>query len=79
MVASVALTLSWLPDSRRVAALIVGSGVLFGVLGGTPLAGLGSAGTININGVALTPTTPLSSLKGSLIAIQGAGTVKVGP
>jgi hypothetical protein len=48
-------------------------------IGGTPLAGLGSAGTININGVALTPTTPLSSLKGSLIAIQGGGTVKVGP
>jgi two-component system sensor histidine kinase DesK len=38
VVATVALTLSWLPDPRHVAALILGSGVLFGVLAGTPLA-----------------------------------------
>lgn len=38
VVATVALTLSWLPDPRHVAALIVGGGVLFGVLAGTPLA-----------------------------------------
>ena len=30
-------------------------------------------------GVALTPTTPLASIKGSLVAIQGNGAVKVGP
>jgi hypothetical protein len=48
-------------------------------ISGSPLAGLGSAGAITINGVALTPTTPLSSLKGSLIAVQGSGTVKIGP
>jgi hypothetical protein len=43
------------------------------------LAGLGAAGTIRINGVTLTPTTPLSSLTGSLVAIQGNGSkVKVG-
>jgi hypothetical protein len=46
---------------------------------GTPLAGLGSSGTITVNGVPLTPTTPLSSLKGSLITVQGSGTVKIGP
>jgi hypothetical protein len=49
-------------------------------IGGTaPLAGLGTAGTITINGVPLTPTTPLSSLKGSLITVQGSGTVRLGP
>ena len=48
-------------------------------IGGAALAGLGSAGTITINGVPLTPTTPLSSLKGSLITVQGSGTVKIGP
>ncbi|HKB24800.1 MAG TPA: FecR family protein [Methylomirabilota bacterium] len=43
------------------------------------LARLGSAGTIKINGVTLTPTTPLASLTGSLVAIQGSGSkVKVG-
>jgi hypothetical protein len=41
------------------------------------IAGAGS-GTIRINGVALTPTTPLSSLTGSLVAVQSGGTVKVG-
>ena len=48
-------------------------------ISGTALAGLGAAGTIKINGVALTPTTPLASIKGSLVAVQGNGTVKVGP
>jgi FecR protein len=47
-------------------------------IAGTPLAGLGTAGTITINGVSLTPTTPLSTLKGSLITVQGSGTVKIG-
>jgi hypothetical protein len=47
-------------------------------IGGNALAGLGAAGTININGVALTPTTPLSSLTGSLIAVQNGGTVRIG-
>jgi hypothetical protein len=49
------------------------------VAGSTALAGLGTAGTITINGVPLTSSTPLSSLKGSLIAVQGGGTVKIGP
>jgi len=48
-------------------------------ISGNALAGLGSAGTIKINGVALTPTTPLANLKGSLVAVQGNGAVKVGP
>ena len=48
-------------------------------IAGTPLAGLGTAGTITINGVPLTPNTPLTSLKGSLITVQGNGTVKIGP
>ena len=47
-------------------------------ISGAALAGLGSAGAIRINGVALTPTTPLSSLTGSLVAVQGGGTLKVG-
>ena len=47
-------------------------------ISGAALAGLGSAGAIRINGVALTPTTPLSSLTGSLLAVQGGGTLKVG-
>jgi hypothetical protein len=47
------------------------------VTGSNALAGLGTSGTIRINGVALTPTTPLSSLNGSLVAIQG-GTVRIG-
>ena len=46
-------------------------------IGANAIGGTGS-GTIRINGVALTPSTPLSSLTGSLVAIQGAGTVKVG-
>jgi hypothetical protein len=35
-------------------------------------------GTIKINGVPLTPTTPLSSLTGSLVAVQSGGKVKIG-
>jgi len=46
-------------------------------IGANAIGGAG-AGTIRINGVALTPTTPLSSLTGSLVAIQGTGTVNVG-
>jgi len=46
-------------------------------IGASAIGGTGT-GTIRINGVALTPSTPLSSLTGSLVAIQGAGTVKVG-
>ncbi|HKC98686.1 MAG TPA: FecR family protein [Methylomirabilota bacterium] len=46
-------------------------------IGANAIGGTGS-GTIRINGVALNPSTPLSSLTGSLVAIQGAGTVKVG-
>jgi hypothetical protein len=37
-----------------------------------------AAGTIVINGVTLTPTTPLASLTGSLVAVQGSGVVNVG-
>jgi len=48
-------------------------------IGANALAGNGSAGTIRINGVTLTPTTPLNSLTGSLIAVQNGGAVKVGP
>jgi len=51
----------------------------FSISGNQALAGLGSAGTITVNGVPLTPTTPLSSLKGSLITVQGGGSVKIGP
>ncbi len=46
-------------------------------IGANPIAGA-AAGTIRINGVLLTPTTPLSSLTGSLVAVQNGGTVKVG-
>ena len=46
-------------------------------IGGNAIAGAG-AGTIKINGVSLTPSTPLSSLTGSLVAVQGGGSVKVG-
>jgi hypothetical protein len=46
-------------------------------IGANAIGGTGS-GTIRINGVQLTPTTPLSSLTGSLIAIQGGGRVNVG-
>ena len=46
-------------------------------IGTNALRGLGTSGTISINGVALTPTTPLASLTGSLIAVQSGGTVKV--
>jgi len=46
-------------------------------IGANAISGAG-AGTIRINGVALTPTTPLASLTGSLVAIQGTGMVNVG-
>jgi hypothetical protein len=46
-------------------------------IGANAISGAG-AGTIRINGVALTPTTPLSSLTGSLVAVQAGSTVKVG-
>ena len=46
-------------------------------IGANAIAGAG-AGTIRINGVQLTPSTPLSSLTGSLVAVQGGGVVKVG-
>jgi hypothetical protein len=46
-------------------------------IGANAIGGTGS-GTIRINGVALTPTTPLASLTGSLVAIQGGSTVNVG-
>ena len=46
-------------------------------IGANAIAGAG-AGTIRINGVALTPNTSLSSLTGSLVAVQSGGTVKVG-
>jgi hypothetical protein len=47
-------------------------------IGANALSGLGAAGAININGVSLTSTTPLSTLTGSLIAIRNGGSVKVG-
>jgi hypothetical protein len=50
----------------------------FTVTSATPLAGLNTAGTININGTAL-PTGATGGVTGSLIAIQGTGTVKIGP
>jgi hypothetical protein len=46
-------------------------------IGANAIGGAGS-GTININGVPLTPTTPLSSLTGSLVAVQGSGAVNIG-
>lgn len=46
-------------------------------IGDNAIAGAG-AGTIRINGVLLTPNTPLSSLTGSLVAVQSGGAVKVG-
>jgi len=46
-------------------------------IGANAIAGAAS-GTIRINGVLLTPTTPLGSLTGSLVAVQSGGTVRVG-
>jgi hypothetical protein len=46
-------------------------------IGANAITGAG-AGTIRINGVTLTPTTPLGSLTGSLVAAQGSGIVNVG-
>jgi hypothetical protein len=40
---------------------------------------LGTAGTISINGVPLMPATGVSKLTGSLVAIQGSGSVRIGP
>jgi len=47
-------------------------------IGANALAGGTGSGTIRINGVLLTPATPLASLTGSLIAVQTGGTVKIG-
>jgi hypothetical protein len=47
-------------------------------IGPNAIAGLGTSGTIKINGVTLTPTTPLSSLTGSLVAVQAGSVVKIG-
>ncbi|PYM93198.1 MAG: hypothetical protein DME04_12720 [Candidatus Rokuibacteriota bacterium] len=47
-------------------------------IGPNAIAGLGTSGTIKINGVTLTPTTPLSSLTGSLVAVQSGSGVKIG-
>jgi hypothetical protein len=46
-------------------------------IGANAIAGA-AAGTIRINGVLLTPTTPLANLTGSLVAVQSGGIVKVG-
>jgi len=46
-------------------------------IGASAIAGAAS-GTIRINGVVLTPNTPLASLTGSLVAVQSGGLVKVG-
>jgi hypothetical protein len=46
-------------------------------IGANAIAGAAS-GTIRINGVLLTPTTPLGSLTGSLVAVQSGGSVRVG-
>jgi len=46
-------------------------------IGAKALSGAAS-GTIRINGVLLTPITPLSSLTGSLVAVQNGGLVKIG-
>ena len=46
-------------------------------IGGNAIAGAAN-GAIRINGVLLTPTTPLSSLTGSLVAVQSGGRVSVG-
>jgi hypothetical protein len=72
--------------SNRVApTALVGGVPVFGPAGavtvttGAAIAGLGTAGSITINGVPLTSSTPLSSLTGSLVGVHGAGTVRIGP
>lgn len=45
---------------------------------GDALAGLGTAGTITVNGVELTGSTPLSSLSGSLVVVRRGGSVRIG-
>ena len=73
------------PDcAQQVPTALIGGVPVYGPadsfkISGNALAGLGTAGASKINGVALTPTTPLASIKGSLVAVQGNGTVKVGP
>jgi hypothetical protein len=47
-------------------------------IGANALAGGTGSGTIRINGVPLTSSTPLTSLTGSLIAVQSGGVVKIG-
>jgi hypothetical protein len=47
-------------------------------IGANAIAGLGTSGTIKINGVTLTPTTPLSSLTGSLVVVQSGSVAKIG-
>lgn len=73
------VTNSFVPTALIGGIPVYGAPSSFNISGGAALAGLGSAGTITINGVPLTPTTPLSSLRGSLITVQGSGAVKVGP
>jgi hypothetical protein len=73
------VTNSFVPTALIGGIPVYGAPLSFNISGAAPLAGLGSAGTITINGVPLTPTTPLSSLKGSLITVQGSGAVKIGP
>src|SRR5574341_742858 len=51
----------------------------FKITAPSAIAGLGTAGTVKINGVTLTPTTSLGSLSGSLVAVQSGGRVKIGP
>lgn len=72
------VTNSFAPTALIGGIPVYGAADSFKITSPTALAGLGSAGTIKINGVTLTPTTPLSSLTGSLVAIQGNGKVKVG-
>jgi hypothetical protein len=72
------VTNSFVPTALISGIPVYGPSASFNI-GSTAIAGLGSSGTIRINGVTLTPTTPLSSLNGSLIAVHGSGTVKIGP
>lgn len=73
------VTNSFVPTALILGIPVYGAPANFNITGAAPLAGLGSAGTITINGVPLTPTTPLSSLRGSLVTVQGPGAVKIGP
>jgi hypothetical protein len=73
------VTNSFTPTALINGVPVHGPASSFSITSGAPLVGLGTSGTITINGVPLTSTTPLSSLKGSLIAVQGSGAVKIGP